>query len=140
MGAAGFTLIELMVTVAIVAILAAVAYPSYMDSVRKGRRAEGRTALLTLMQQQERHATQTGTYVAFSAGATGQPFTTHSGDSVSSAAYDLGARACSASTSVKDCIVVFATPRKSDPEVNELNITSTGVKGCTGNKTQLCWR
>ena len=40
----GFTLIELMIVVAIVAILGAIAYPSYLDSVRKGKRAEGRTA------------------------------------------------------------------------------------------------
>ena len=41
----GFTLIELMIVVAIVAILAAIAYPAYTESVRKGRRAEARTAL-----------------------------------------------------------------------------------------------
>ncbi|MEX6435586.1 type IV pilin protein, partial [Escherichia coli] len=35
----GFTLVELMVAVAVVGILAAVAYPSYSESVRKGRRA-----------------------------------------------------------------------------------------------------
>ena len=40
--AAGFTLIELMITVAIIAILASVAYPSYRDHVAKGRRAEAK--------------------------------------------------------------------------------------------------
>ena len=41
----GFTLLELMIVVAVVAILAAVAYPSYLDSVRKSRRADGQAAL-----------------------------------------------------------------------------------------------
>jgi type IV pilus assembly protein PilE len=41
----GFTLLELMIVVAVVAILAAVAYPSYLDTVRKSRRADGQAAL-----------------------------------------------------------------------------------------------
>ena len=66
---AGFTLIELMITVAIVGILAAIAYPSYQDSVRKGKRAEGRTALIDFLQQQERFLTQTGSYAVVTPGA-----------------------------------------------------------------------
>ena len=67
----GFSLIELMIVVAIVAILASVAYPSYRDSVLKGRRGEARAALAELMQQQERYMTQHNKYLTFSAGATG---------------------------------------------------------------------
>ena len=66
----GFTLIELMITVAIVGILAAVAYPAYTDQIRKGRRAECRSGLLQSMQQQERYYSQFNTYVSFAAGAT----------------------------------------------------------------------
>lgn len=51
----GFTLIELMMVVAIVGILAAVAYPSYQDSVRKSKRRDAEGALMTARQAMERH-------------------------------------------------------------------------------------
>jgi len=49
----GFTLIELMIVVAIVSILATLAYPSYMDHVRKGSRAKAQAFLLDLAQLQQ---------------------------------------------------------------------------------------
>lgn len=58
----GFTLIELMIVVAIVGILSAIAYPSYVEYVRKGHRAEARTGLLQAAQWLERAATATGSY------------------------------------------------------------------------------
>ncbi len=51
----GFTLIEMMIVVAIIAILAAVAYPSYRDYVLRGRIAEGTAGLQTLRADMERH-------------------------------------------------------------------------------------
>lgn len=51
---AGFTLLELMFVLAIVGILAAIAYPTYNDSVRKSRRADGMQALRALQLAQER--------------------------------------------------------------------------------------
>lgn len=52
--AGGFTLIELMITVSVIAILAAIAYPSYTDHVAKGRRAETRAMMLEGAQWMER--------------------------------------------------------------------------------------
>jgi len=53
----GFTLIELMITLAIVAILAAIAYPSYREQVARGRRSEAQIALLDAAQWMERQYT-----------------------------------------------------------------------------------
>jgi len=61
---AGFTLIELMIAVAVVGILAAIAYPAYQEQVRQTRRAEVTTVLLENAQLLERHFTRTGTYDA----------------------------------------------------------------------------
>lgn len=58
----GFTLIELMIAVALVGILAAVAVPSYSEYVRRGHRAEARAGLLQAAQWMERASTATGAY------------------------------------------------------------------------------
>ena len=61
---AGFTLIELMITVAVVGILALVALPSYQDYIRKARRADGKSALLRVQLQQEKWRAGHTTYSA----------------------------------------------------------------------------
>ncbi len=60
--ARGFTLVEVMVTVAIIAILASVAIPAYQDQIRKARRSDGQSLLLDIAQQQERFLTANSTY------------------------------------------------------------------------------
>lgn len=149
----GFTLIELMIVVAVVAILASIAYPAYTNSIIKGRRAEGRTALAELMQQQERFMTQTNSYCAFSntsgtvaavAGCDTVPFKTFSGDNSARAAYNLSATVCppataaSAATALKECVQLSAEPVKNDPEAGTLQMLSTGTKTCSTN-SPVCW-
>ena len=145
---AGFTLIELMIVVALVGVLASVAYPSYREYVNKSRRAEARVALMETLQQQERYMSQHNTYLAFSenpAQDTGVPFRRYSGESASSAAFRIGAEsatgACAGQT-IANCVVVFAKPHPagSDPAITKMSIASTGVKGCEGSNTKACWK
>ena len=153
--AGGFTLLELMVVVAIIGVIASVAYPAYTNSVLKGRRAEARVALMSLMQQQERYLSQNGCYFVFAAttgvstgtncaGATvATPFQTKS--SARSNAHLLSAAACvvgGAPLPTNQCVMVSAVPNPAgiDPEAGTLTLMSTGAKNCTGTNPQVCWK
>lgn len=63
----GFTLIEVMIVVAIVGILAAIAYPSYDEYVKRGNRSEGMAQLNDIAARQERYYAQNNQYITASA-------------------------------------------------------------------------
>lgn len=67
----GFTLIELVIAVAVVGILAAIAYPSYQAQMQKSRRAEAKAALVAAAVQLERYFTERNTYATATLGTTG---------------------------------------------------------------------
>ena len=58
----GFTLMEVMITVAIIGILAAIAFPSYQDSMRKSRRTDGKNALSQAAANMERYYSENNGY------------------------------------------------------------------------------
>jgi type IV pilus assembly protein PilE len=87
--AAGVTLIELMVAVAIVAVLAGIAYPNYRDYVMRGHLADASTGLSTMRAQMERHFQDNRTY------ATAGTFTTPCAAAASTRTFGNFVVACS---------------------------------------------
>lgn len=69
----GFSLIELMIVVAIIGILAAFSYSNYSESIARSKRAEGKAALLELAQRMERYYSENNTYVGASDSFGGSP-------------------------------------------------------------------
>lgn len=78
---AGLTLVELMVVVAVMAIIATIAYPMYTAQVQKSRRADAKVALQTIAMAQERYYTVYGEYAAISVSTLQVPTHIHSGNS-----------------------------------------------------------
>ncbi len=143
----GFTLVELMVVLAICGLLAAVAYPSYAGYVTGARRIEGQTALLDTLLKQERYYSQHNTYVAFSSSSEGPDeklFRWHSGASAAQSAYEISARACPG-VPLQRCVELRAepgTPRVDasfrDKDCGTLTLNNVGQYGASGPKKR-CW-
>ena len=125
----GFTLIELMIVVAIVAILAAVAWPSYQNQVRSSNRADAQGALMGLAQAMERHFTETGSYkgAASGGGDTGAPaiFPTEAPLDGSRKSYDLKITSADATS-----YLLTATPKSTGLQSGDgdLTLSSTGER------------
>ena len=143
----GFTLVELMIVLAIIGILASIAYPGYASYIARSRRIEGQMALLDILQQQERYYALHNTYVAFSADSddlAAQRFKWWSGGEPSASAYELRGDACPG-RAISVCIEVQAVPGTGrvdatfrDTECGTLTHDSVGRRGPSGGSAR-CW-
>ena len=134
----GFTLIELMIVVAVVGILSAIAYPSYTEYVRRGHRADARAGLLQAQQWLERAATATGVYPT-----TLPTALTWSGDTTKR--YTIGF----ANGNTNAAYTLTATPNNPGPQASDkcgtYTLSNTGLRGANGKTSAdtgydtSCW-
>ncbi len=131
----GFTLLELLITIAIIGILASIAYPSYQNSVLKTRRTDGKSALLAAAGKQESYFSSSNSYSS--------TITDLGGNTSSDGYYTLAVTNPSCATSVNgvtiySCFTLTATAtggQTSDTGCTTLTLNHAGVK----TPVDGCW-
>lgn len=124
----GFTLLELMIAVAVIGIISAVAYPSYLSFVQESRRAEGQAALMDLANRQERFFYDNRQYTTV-VGSGGLSALTVSEEGH----YGLSVQAATVACPVASCYVMQATASGAQAGDPNLLIDSNGQRVMDSN-------
>lgn len=133
---AGFTLIELMMTIIIFAIIASIAYPNYVNYVRKSHRTSAKTALLAVASREERYFSTNNVY-ATSLTMLGYSTTGIDVPSGGSPYYHLTLFATSTTHYAIKAIPIGTQAQ--DTACGTFTLNSLGEKGTTGTSTG-CWQ
>jgi type IV pilus assembly protein PilE len=140
----GFSLLELMIVVAIIAIISAIAYPSYMQFVVTAKRTTASSALLQVADRQQQFFMDNKSYTndLTNLGFAANPLIINDeGESVASGDAD-SIYSISLSNVTATAYTATAAPQKSqadrDSECASLTMTQTGAKGHTGTGDD-CW-
>ncbi|HKM28001.1 MAG TPA: type IV pilin protein [Thiopseudomonas sp.] len=134
----GFTLIEMMIVVAVIGIISAIAYPSYQGYVQQARRADAQVALMELTQFMERHYTSKGGYLenGKSDGAPTLPFSSSPKDG-GTAAYNLSL--AGGTTAHSYSLQAVPVNAMSGDPCGTLTLDHRGRKGSAGSSAK-CWK
>jgi len=137
----GFTLIEVMVVVAIVSILIAIALPSYRQHVEDSRRTAAKAMLMQNYQYMQRFYSANSSYstgIGNTATAPVLPYTKAPADATGSAiSYNITIQASTNTTFVLQAV---PTGSMTNDKCGTLSISNTGARGASSGTLADCWR
>lgn len=140
----GFSLIEVMIALLVISILAAIAYPSYQDSVRKNGRTVAKAELMKVLARQEQHFVNSKGYATdlTTLGYVANGFyLNRKGDASASstnAVYKIEL-ASGASTTAFTLNAVPVGSQTADSQCSTLTLSHTGAESATGSLGAACW-